>query len=57
MRKMGHQRPLIITDKGLVKAGLIKKITDILDEAKMSYHIFDEIEPNPRDMTVQKRCV
>lgn len=52
IRKMNHKKPLIITDKGLIAAGLVAKITDILDEAGMPYSIFDGIQPNPRDTTV-----
>ena len=29
IRNMGKTRPLIITDKGLIQAGIVKKITDI----------------------------
>lgn len=51
--KLGRKRPMIITDKGLIKAGVVAKITESLDIAKIEYTIFDKIEPNPRDMTVQ----
>lgn len=52
---LGRKKPLIITDKGLIAAGVIKKITDCLEEKAITdYAIFDGIEPNPRDTTVQK---
>ena len=55
IRNMGKTRPLIITDKGLIQAGIVKKITYILDaHPQLHYTIFDEIEPNPRDTTVQR---
>ncbi len=55
IKAMGKQYPLIITDKGLVNAGIVKKITDYLDKKGLSqYTIFDGIEPNPRDITVKK---
>lgn len=50
--KMNHKKPLIITDRGLIAAGLVDKITAILDEANITYSIFDDIQPNPRDTTV-----
>lgn len=37
----------LVTDKGLVECRLIKKITDILDEAKIDYTLYSEIKPNP----------
>lgn len=52
IRMMKHERPLIITDKGLIAAGVVKQITDILEEAKLEYEIYDGIQPNPRDTTV-----
>lgn len=54
IKKMGHSRPMVITDKGLIAAGIIDKITASLAESKIQYQIFDGIEPNPRDITVQK---
>ena len=54
IRKMGNNKPMIVTDKGLVKAGTVKKITDVMDAANIEYSIFDEVEANPRDTTVQR---
>lgn len=51
---LGKSRPLIVTDKGLMKAGIVDKVLQGLNEANISYDIFDEIEPNPRDLTVQR---
>ena len=50
--KMNHIKPLIVTDKGLITAGVTKKITDILEESNIEYAVFDGIQPNPRDTTV-----
>lgn len=54
IRGMNHVKPLIITDKGLVKAGIAGKITAVLEKENIQYSLFDGIEPNPRDITVQK---
>ena len=54
IQKMGHKKPMIVTDKGLVKAGIVKKITDVLEQSGIEYVIFDGIMPNPRDTTVQE---
>lgn len=51
---MGNRKPMIVTDKGLIAAGVVGRITSVLKEAKVDYTIFDGIEPNPRDTTVQK---
>ena len=43
---------LIVTDKGIVSAGLVDQLTRHLDDANINYIIFDEIEPNPTDSTI-----
>jgi alcohol dehydrogenase len=51
----GKKRVLLVTDKGLVAAGVVAKITTALAETGYpDVDIFDEVEPNPRDTTVNK---
>ena len=45
-------KPLLVTDKGIVHTGILKQITDILDEAAMEYAIYDETVPNPTNLNV-----
>ncbi len=52
LKNIGGSKPLIVTDQGIVKAGILKVITDILDAAKMKYAIFDQTVPNPTDKNV-----
>lgn len=49
-----NEVPLIITDKGVSKAGILKKVTDVLEGAGIRYHIFDGIEPDPPMEVVEK---
>ncbi len=42
----GMARPLIITDKGLVEHGVLKKLIDA-QPANFSFVVFDDIPPNP----------
>ncbi|MCT4639321.1 MAG: L-threonine dehydrogenase [Bacteroidales bacterium] len=44
---MGFKKALIVTDKDLVKIGLINKLTAVLDSQKIDYVIFDGTQPNP----------
>ncbi len=46
------KKPLLVTDKGIVGAGIAKTITDLLDEAKMDYVVYDKTVPNPTDKNV-----
>ena len=54
VQALGHKKPMVVTDKGLIAAGIVGRITDCLEEAGISYCMFDEIEPNPRDTTVMR---
>ncbi len=44
---MGFKKALIVTDKDLVKIGLINKLTTVLDSQSIDYVIFDGTQPNP----------
>ena len=47
IRARGFQRILVCTDESLVRFGVSKKVTDLLDAGKVNYHMFTEIKPNP----------
>lgn len=52
IKRLGGTKPLIVTDKGIVQAGVLKQVTDLLDTAGISYVVFDETVPNPTDKNV-----
>ena len=52
LKSLGAKHPLIVTDKGIVACGILKLITDILDEGGVSYVVFDGAVPNPTDKNV-----
>ena len=52
-RKFG-KKGLVVTDKGMIETGLVKKITDSLDKAERDYIIWSDIVPNPRDTDIEK---
>ena len=45
--RLGKKKALVVTDKGLIKFGVAKMVTDVLDEAGVAYEIFSEVKPNP----------
>ncbi|MDO4564637.1 MAG: iron-containing alcohol dehydrogenase [Clostridia bacterium] len=47
------KRALIVTDKNLVKFGTLKPVFASLQGRKLSYALFDEVEPNPTIRVVQ----
>lgn len=51
--KENFNKVLILTDKGIVNAGLLPVITEQLEE-NITYEVFDEVEPNPTDIIIDK---
>ncbi|HOL17750.1 MAG TPA: iron-containing alcohol dehydrogenase, partial [Bacillota bacterium] len=49
---LGVKKPLIVTDAGVVKAGLLDKVLQPLREANVTYEIYDEVVFNPDLKTV-----
>jgi alcohol dehydrogenase class IV len=49
---LGCGRVLIVTDEGVIKAGLLKSIVESLESSNIAYEIFSQIQPNPTDENV-----
>ncbi|MBQ2887220.1 MAG: lactaldehyde reductase [Alphaproteobacteria bacterium] len=47
VKSRGFKKCLVVTDTDLVKFGVVKKVTDLLDKAKFKYAIFDKVKANP----------
>ena len=43
----GFKKALVASDPDLIKFGVSKKVTDVLDKAGIAYDIFSDIKPNP----------
>ena len=43
----GFKKAFVASDPDLVKFGVTKKVTDILDKEGMAYEIYSDIKPNP----------
>ena len=46
-KNRGFKKALLVTDKSLMKFGVAKKVTDVLDNAGLAYEILDDVKPNP----------
>ena len=49
----GYKKILLVSDEGLVKAGVTKMVSNILDKEKVDYITFTGVEPNPSIENVQ----
>ena len=47
IQSKGFQKAFLCTDPDLVKFGVAKKVTDLLDANSMAYEIYSDIKPNP----------
>jgi choline dehydrogenase len=47
MRALGSKRPMLVTDKGLVDAGLVDEATRNLKANNVDFVLFDGVVPNP----------
>ncbi|MBJ6759218.1 iron-containing alcohol dehydrogenase [Myxococcaceae bacterium JPH2] len=45
-------RPLVVTDAGVVKAGLVSRVLETLKSAGVTCAVFDRVEPNPTEADV-----
>lgn len=54
LTRMGVKKALVTSDKGLIKVGTTKMVTDVLDEMGFPYDIYSEIKPNPTVTNVKQ---
>ena len=54
LRQVGAKKVLIVTDPGVVKAGLVAPLEEKLREAGIAYEIYDEVVPDPGVAEVQR---
>lgn len=54
-QSLGMQRPLIVTDSGVVVSGTLDIITEQLRELKVTYAVFDQVTPEP-EVEIVEHC-
>ena len=47
VKSRGLQKALVCSDPDLLKFGVTKKVTDVLDATGLAYQVYSEIKPNP----------
>jgi len=50
------EKVLFVTDKGIIKAGLLSRAQDVLERSKIKYAVFDSVKPDPR-YEITEACV
>jgi alcohol dehydrogenase len=50
IKSMGAKRVLLVTDLGLVKAGIADEVANLIRDKGVDVHLFSDVQPNPRDI-------
>ena len=53
IKSRGFSKVMVASDPDLVKFGVSKKVTDVIDNAGIAYELFTDIKPNPTIQNVQ----
>lgn len=53
LRALGARNVMVITDKGLVAAGMVGRVIGLIEAEGMTVTVFDDIEANPKDYNVE----
>ncbi len=53
VKSRGFKKCFVCSDPDLLKFGVTKKVTDVLDNASIDYEIYSQIKPNPTVENVQ----
>ena len=53
LKLLKAKKIMVITDQGLVKTGMVNKITSLMQAEGLPFVIYDEIEANPKDYNVE----
>ncbi|WP_102347598.1 iron-containing alcohol dehydrogenase [Bacillus sp. Marseille-P3661] len=54
LEKENKKNILVVTDKGILNAGLLSPMLHSLENSNIKYEMFDEVEPNPKTSTIRK---
>jgi alcohol dehydrogenase len=54
LSEIGRSRPLVVTDPGLVAAGVFGRVSEYLERGGIKFEVFSSVEPNPKDVNVME---
>ena len=49
LKRVGAKRPLLVTDRGILQAGLLRLVSPVLEQAGIKAEVFSNFEANPTD--------
>ena len=57
IKKENKHHPLVVTDQGVKKVGLLDKVTSVLDERNIVYSVYSDVVANPTTENVEKALI
>ncbi|WP_072803348.1 iron-containing alcohol dehydrogenase [Rhodococcoides yunnanense] len=51
--RLGAQRPMVVTDGGLIEAGWVAQLALLLEEQGLAPTVWNELTPNPKDFEIE----
>lgn len=54
LQSVGAQRPLVVVDRGIIGAGLARRLIDVLEGASVEYAMFERVDSNPSEKNVRE---
>lgn len=54
MKRIGCTRPVIITDTGIIKAGIADRVRELVESAGHECLVYSGVEPNPKDVNCEE---
>lgn len=51
-RRLGAQRPFVVTDPGIIEAGWVRELTGYLADAGLTATLWSGVTPNPKDTEI-----
>ena len=52
LERLRAKRPLLVTDAGVAKAGLVQRVAGVLRQAGLAHELFDQVESDPTEKVV-----
>lgn len=56
VKELGISSVLLVTDKGIIKAGHVKTVCDLLEQHGVGVHVYDEVSENPTENDAASCC-
>ena len=54
LKRIGARKLLLVTDQGILKAGLLRFVTPLLEQSGVPFTVFSDFDPNPTDSNALK---